>query len=150
MVILPIPTYAQSVSVDVSEVVASDHVTYHYRVINNSELPIVALRIGFDYVRGVSEITALPSGWTFDEGLPKTSISAPEGWEGYVVTTEESPFISITWRTKEAESSHAIAPGVIAEFSIVLPERADQYRTVHYDVLFTDSSHAYGRLISRS
>lgn len=131
---------SSSVQVKVTAQAAGSNTLYSYRVINNGSQPIVAVRIGFDYLHGVSELRLPPLGWTFDDGLPASSASGPAGWEARVVTTEESPFVDMEW-SNEGGAAKDIAPGATGIFRVTVPQPSDAYRTGHFDVILGDSTH---------
>jgi hypothetical protein len=116
-------------------------IRYYYRVINNTEHSIVSLSIGFDYYHGVPELSELPVGWNFNNGLPPSSVTSPSGWTPLVTTQEESNFIFINWDTPENDNRWDIKPGqMLSGFSILLPREDNRYRVGHFDVILSNST----------
>ncbi len=144
------PTWAQvnsGVSVIASQEFRHDGaVLYHYKVENKSDRAIVGIAVGSDYYHGVSELNAYPSGWSFDNGIPDDSASAPADWKAEVITTEESSFVEIQWRN----SGHSdILPNQSASgFGVVLQRQNMLYLTAHWTVLFADGTAASGPLLA--
>jgi len=143
LVLIPAPSaFAQpAVQVKVTEETLGSQTVYSYRVVNQGSQPVVAVRVGFDYLHGVPELPVPPAGWTFDDGLPPLSAAAPAGWETRVVTTEESPSFDIEW-SNESGPAADIAPGTSrAGFRVVLPAPSGAYKTAHFDIILGDSTH---------
>jgi hypothetical protein len=135
------------VLVKVRELVAADHVLYHYTIINNSEHSVVALNIGFDYYYGVPELPVPPLGWELARGLPASSATSPPGWLVRVITTEESPYFDVKWDC-EREIGLNVPPGdTLAGFSVLLKQANSAYRTAHYDVILENATHVSAPLI---
>ena len=147
MIIMPKPVFSQSVNVSVSEMDAADHVTYYYRVINNTAVPIVQVRIGFDKSQLEPPLLlVLPRGWTHDGGLPSDSVGGPPGWQGDVIVSHESDFIYLEWRI-DGNVSDAINPGTVApKFYVVLDKPTEEYRTTTFDVVLANSQQVDGQL----
>jgi hypothetical protein len=138
---------AQPVQVKVIEQPQGSNVIYFYRIVNNGSKPVVALRVGFDYLHGVPELATPPLGWTFDGGLPPGSASAPSGWQTRVVTTEENPFVDIEW-SNEGGASGDIAPGASQSgFRVIVPQASAPYRSGHFDVILGDSTHVSAPMV---
>jgi len=141
------PAYSQPLSlvkVKVSQENLNDgKVRYHYRVFNNSEHAVVAVRVGFDYYHGIPELkNAKPVGWSFYEGLPQGSTTSPSGWDAMVITEEESPYYWVEWRTTHDDPTKDLLPGQMAErLSVVLPQADNRYRNAHFDVILGNSTH---------
>jgi hypothetical protein len=115
---------------------------YHYRVFNNSEHAVVAVRIGFDYYHGIPELKNTPVGWSFYNGLPQGSTTSPNGWNAMVITEEESPYLWVEWRTAHDDPTKDLLPGQMAEgLSVVLPQADNRYRNAHFDVILGNSTH---------
>jgi hypothetical protein len=58
----------------------------------------VAVIVGRDYYHGTSDLVTPATGWTFESGLPTSSVVSPAGWHAAVITTEESRNTEIEWR----------------------------------------------------
>jgi len=111
---------------------------YTYKIINNSGYHITAFRIGFDPQRETPELPATPIGWTPNEGLAQDSTTAPHGWTATLITTEETPFVEIEWRSAD-KTQWSIAPSTTSmDFSVVLPQEVPEYERAHFDVVFSD------------
>jgi hypothetical protein len=137
---------AAPVRVKVFETTDANGATYFYRAENGTTQPIVTLRIGFDYLHGEAQLHALPAGWTFEQGVPQSSTTSPNGWTPRLVTTEESALVDMEW-SSDGGSQFDIAPGATATgFSVRLPQASSEYRTVNFDVILGDSTHVYGVL----
>jgi hypothetical protein len=68
------------VAVKVSQVENSDgSVRYFYRVVNHASAPVVAVIVGRDYYHRTSDLITPPTGWTFESGLPTSSVVSPAG-----------------------------------------------------------------------
>ncbi len=139
-------TAATSVHVKVFESTGATGTTYFYRVVNGADRPIVAVRIGFDYLHGEAQLQTLPVGWTFEQGVPASSTTSPQGWTARLVTTEESALVDMEW-SSDGGSQFDIAAGATASgFSVRLPQASPAYRTANFDVILGDSTHQYGLL----
>lgn len=111
---------------------------YQYRVINSGTKRIVCVAIGSDYYHGIYELKVLPTGWTFDAGLPAASSTSPSGWHADVITLEESPVVDIEWRN---DGTADIMPGqTVSGFSVITPRPDRAYMGSHWTVLFSDST----------
>ena len=138
--------YAQespNVVVKVSEQTLTDgKVIYRYRVINNRvgdnlSNTIVGLSVGYDYYRGVPELSIPPVGWQFEPGLPQNSTKSPCNWQVEAIATEESPYLNLEWRNNGTSD---ILPGqVVSDFSVTVPEADNRYLTGHWTVFFADA-----------
>lgn len=137
---------AASVRVKVYESTGTNGATYSYRVENSTAQPIAGLRVGFDYLHGEAQLHALPAGWTFEQGAPAACLTAPSGWTGRIVTTEESTAVDVEW-SSDGGAQFDIAPGTTGTgFSIRLPRASSEYRTSMFDVILGDSTHVYGSI----
>lgn len=116
---------------------------YHYRVFNDAARPITAFYIGYDYFHGVAELGAVPTGWTFENGIPATSVTSKAGWEPVLTTEEESDVHWISW---SGAATPIVPGGVSGGFSIRLPQPDATYETGHWTVRFNDSTAASARL----
>jgi hypothetical protein len=107
------------VAVKVSQVKTSDgSVRYVYRAVNHASTPFVAVIVGRDYYQGTSDLVTPPTGWTFESGLPISSVVSPAGWHAAVVTTEESRNIEIEWRNDG--QTYDIGNGQTRIFSVLV------------------------------
>jgi hypothetical protein len=130
---------ATAVAVKVSQVKNSDgSVRYSYRVVNHASTPVVAAIVGRDYYRGTSDVVTPPTGWTFESGLPASSVVSPAGWRAAVITTEESRNIEIEWRNDG--QTYDIGNGQTKVFRVLVPRADDKYRSAHWTVIFGDST----------
>src|SRR6266568_6184038 len=75
------------VTVYVRQVPASNGVTYRYRVVNQSNSSITAVSIGYDYYHGVPELASTPMGWDLSSGIPRSSVTSPDGWVSTLVAS---------------------------------------------------------------
>jgi len=117
---------------------SKDNAVYTYKIINNSRYHITAFKIGFDPQREAPELPATPMGWTPSEGLAQDSTTAPNGWTATLITTEETPFVEIEWRSAD-KTQWSIGPGTTSmDFSVVLPQEVPEYERAHFDVVFSD------------
>jgi len=140
--------YAQQspqVAVKVSQLNNSNgSVRYLYRVINQAPGSVVAVIIGRDYYHGISDLVTPPFGWSFDSGLPASSVLSPAGWHATVVTTEESPKIEVEWRS--GGPGDDIGNGQQRVFSVLVSQADDKYRSSHWTTIFGDSTTASATL----
>ncbi len=137
---------AAPVRVKVFESADANGATYSYRVENTTTQPIVAVRIGFDYLHGEAQLHALPTGWTAEQGVPASSTTSPQGWTARLVTTEESNVVDMEWSSDQG-SQFDIAPGATGTgFGVRLPQVAAEYRATDFDVILGDSTHVYGAM----
>jgi hypothetical protein len=133
------------VAVKVSQVKNSDgSVRYLYRVVNHASTPVVAVIVGRNYYHGTSDLVTPPKGWTFESGLPTSSVVSPAGWHAAVVTTEESRNIEIAWCNDG--QAYDIGNGQTSVFSVLVPHADDKYRSAHWTVIFGDSTVASATL----
>jgi len=123
---------------------SAGEVVYHYTVVNRDKRKIVAIDIGRDEEHDRSELTELPIGWTFDEGLPATSATSPPGWEVTLITNEESQYFDIEWRTGDATAIPR--GGKKTGYSVILSKPHPQYMNSHFTVFFSDATTATGTL----
>ncbi len=115
-----------------------DNVVYTYKIVNNSRYHITAFKIGFDPQSETPELPTTPIGWTPSEGLAQDSTTAPHGWTATLITTEETPFVEIEWRSAD-KTQWSIAPGTTSmDFSVVLPREVPEYERAHFDIAFSD------------
>jgi hypothetical protein len=118
---------------------------YQYRVINSGATAIVGFAIGSDYYHGVSQLTTLPQGWDFDNGIPAGSSASPANWHASVVTTEESPLAELEWRNNGTAD---IAPGqTLSGFTVITPQPDNAYLNGLWTVFFSDSTIASAALV---
>jgi hypothetical protein len=111
---------------------------YEYRIVNGGANRIVGFAVGSDYYRGVSELQVPPKGWNFDTGLALGSSTSPTSWKAALVTTEESPFMDLEWRS--AGTADILAGQTATGFSIVTPQPDSKYLNGHWTVFFSDST----------
>lgn len=117
-------------------------VRYNYRVINNSERAVVAVRIGYDYYHAQPELSVLPLGWDFYKGLSQGTTTSPSGWQAMLITQEESDVHWLEWSTDENVATWDILPGqTLSGLSVILPNADNNYRTGHFDVILGNSTH---------
>lgn len=137
-----------AVSVKVYQASEGGGVRYSYRVINDSEQPIVGVKIGFDYLHGEPELVATPRGWTLADGIPASSVASPPGWVPRIVTMEESDYVNLEW-TSDDGAQYDIAPGATKTgFLVLLDSASSAYANAHFDVVFGDSTHEYATLVA--
>jgi len=115
---------------------------YQYRIINHgTSHSVVGLTVGLNYYHNISELEVEPTGWNFDRGIPQTSSTSPRGWHVDVITTEESPYIKLSWRGEEDNPAFDILPGqTLAGFSITTPQPDDHYLTGHWTAYLSDAT----------
>jgi hypothetical protein len=120
-------------------------IRYQYRVINSGPTAIVGFAIGSDYYHGVSQLTTVPKGWDFDNGLPAGSSASPTNWQASVITTEESPFTELEWRNSGTAD---IQPGqTLSGFAVITPQPDNAYLNGLWTVFFSDSTIASAALV---
>ncbi|MDA8169346.1 MAG: hypothetical protein M0Z59_06565 [Nitrospiraceae bacterium] len=120
-------------------------VCYQYLMVNNSPHDVVAMRVGYDYYRGIAELHVLPEGWDFYAGLPRAACASPPGWQCALITQEESGLHFMEWRAGSARS--ALPPGKgVSGFSIILPQADEKYLTGHFDLILGDSTDVSGTI----
>jgi len=125
----------------------ADKVIYTYQLENNSQHPVVVFRIGYNHRDETPELPATPMGWTPSEGLAQDSTTAPHGWTATLITTEETPFVEIEWRSTD-KTQWSIGPGTTSmDFSVVLPQEVPEYERAHFDVVFSNSTRASARMV---
>jgi hypothetical protein len=135
------------VNVRVHKKASRDKVIYTYQLENNSQHSIVVFRIGYNFRDEAPELPESPIGWTLSEGLAQDSTTAPHGWTATLITTEETPFVEIEWRSTD-KTQWSIAPGTTSmDFSVVLPQEVPEYERAHFDVVFSNSTRASARMV---
>jgi hypothetical protein len=124
-----------SVSVTVYETLDRRRAIYHYAVTNHSDRPITTVTVGMDPETGDYSLSPPPSGWTPDNGIVARSIGTPAGWTAEVHDAEESPNVSVWWRTAKGTVS-AIAPGKTLDgFTLVVAVPTDLYHSTGWQVV---------------
>lgn len=117
---------------------------YHYRVTNNSQDNIAAIRIGYDSKNDSDnsnnawELLELPSGWDFTTGIPPASATSPLGWRVYVITLEESELLGVNWVVIDDNSPRLLPGQTFTEMSVTLDKADTNYITGHAFVRFPD------------
>jgi len=120
-------------------------IRYQYRVINSGPTAIVGFAIGSDYYHGVSQLTTVPKGWNFDNGLPAGSSASPTNWQVSVITTEENPLTELEWRNSGTAD---IQPGqTLSGFAVITPQPDNAYLYGLWTVFFSDSTIASAALV---
>ncbi|WP_309895242.1 Ig-like domain-containing protein [Archangium sp.] len=124
-----------------------DKVIYTYQLENNSQHAVMVFRVGYNHRDEAPELPATPIGWTPSEGLAQDSTTAPHGWTATLITTEETPFVEIEWRSTD-KTQWSIGPGTTSmDFSVVLPQEFPEYERAHFDVVFSNSTRASARMV---
>jgi hypothetical protein len=119
-------------------------ITYHYRVVNNSQRNITAVSIGRDSQNDgnpdndVNELLELPAGWNSKLGIPSTSANSPTGWRVSVIAPEENETHAIAWETMNDHSPKLVAGQAVNKMSISLDKADNNYLTGHALVTYTD------------
>ena len=134
------------VNVRVHKKINRDKIIYTYQLENNSQHAVVVFRIGYNHRDETPELPETPIGWTPSEGLAQDSTTAPHGWTATLITTEETPFVEIEWRSAD-KTQWSIGPGTTSmDFSVVLPQEVPEYERAHFDVVFSNSTRASARM----
>ena len=123
----PSPQTSSGVRVLVRKETVSWGVIYKYEVINNSGRRISAIQIGYNKATDTPQLTSMPLDWDFDNGIPPGSQSSPNGWQVELITTEESPYSFLEWRT-QSETGGITHQQSLAGFSVVLLTADDTYQ----------------------
>lgn len=111
-------------TVKVYKEASASAVTYTYSVTNRSEFPLTQVWIGYDYYRGNSELS----------GLDPQQIIVPSGWEGYVVSLEESDKYYVNWNIENHTAS--LKPGqTLSGFKIVMPRDDTRLASSNWTVI---------------
>ncbi|MCR4304400.1 MAG: DUF5011 domain-containing protein [Gallionella sp.] len=118
-------------------------VVYHYRVTNNSQDNIAAVRIGYDTKNDSNnsnntwELLELPTGWDFYTGIPSTSATSPFGWRVFVITLEENEVFGINWETIDDNSPELYPSQTFTGMSVTLDKADINYITGHAFIIFS-------------
>jgi hypothetical protein len=141
-----IPTFfTADVFVTVSKQIVNNNYVYSYRVRNNDSRPILAFEVGHDDSTNASQLSIPPVDWSYDEGLSAASTTSPTDWSTHLITTQESEFHSIEWRTPNTNQN--IQPlQSMTGFSAILPLDDVSYETSSMKVVFADGSTAYAQI----
>lgn len=121
-------------------------ITYHYRVVNNSQRNITAVTIGRDNQNDgnpnndVNELLELPAGWNAKLGIPATSANSPTGWRVSVISPERNEAHAIAWETMNDRSPRLLAGQSVNKMSITLDKADNNYLTGHALVAYTDGN----------
>jgi hypothetical protein len=132
-----------SVSVGVYAEHHGSKFVYHYRVTNNTQNNIAAVRIGYDTKNDTDnnndawELLELPSGWDFKTGIPPTSATSPQGWRVFVITLEESELLGINWETIDDLSPELYPSQTFTDMSVTLDKSDPNYITGHAFIIFS-------------
>ncbi len=139
----PSPTGSLQISVRGSvEDLPNGMVRYRYTVSNNSTQDIVGVFVGYDNEVGTPELLNAPVGWTFEDGVPASSMEEPVDWNGIVVTKEEVPFLSLRWIANDG--IFGLHPGTSSSsFAALLEARHTEFLSVHWAAILAD-----GQIIS--
>jgi hypothetical protein len=109
-------------AVSVYKQATANQVVYTYTVTNKGERPITALSIGFDFYRGVPDLS----------GNVPTQLDSPAGWTARAITVEESDTYELRWENPQAP----ILPGqTVSGFSVTVPGEDPRFATSHWTVL---------------
>lgn len=139
-----IPT--ANVFVTVTKQLVNNTYVYSYRVQNGDSRPILAFEVGYDDSTQTSQLVIPPVDWSYDTGLVAGSTTSPTGWSSNLITTEESEFHSIEWRTENTNQN--IQPlQSMSGFSAVLPQDDVTYGTPSLKVVFADGSTASAQIV---
>ncbi len=133
--------------VKVSVQVVGSKVQYSYRVTNNSPQGIAAFTIGYDSKSNafvddydpdndVHELSELPSGWDFYNGIPAYSRIVPPGWNAEVLLEEENPMHALKFGISDRNTPSILPDQTLGGFTIVLDKADDLYRTGHALIRF--------------
>ena len=96
-------------SVTVSRATRPEGVVYSYALTNRGILPIIGLKIGYDFYRGEVQLSG-----------SRPTLLAPPSWAGTVISLEESDRFEIDWEVESRDA--AIGPGQTgALFRAILP-----------------------------
>lgn len=123
---------------------AGGKISYHYRVVNNSQQNITAVSIGRNNQNDgnpnndVNELLELPAGWNSKLGIPSTSANSPTGWRVSVIAPEENETHAIAWETMNDHSPKLLAGQTVNKMSITLDKADNHYLTGHALATFTD------------
>ena len=134
-----------NVFVTIIKQIVNNNYVYFYKVRNNDSRPILAFEIGYNDSTNASQLSILPVGWNFDTGLSATSTTSPTNWNSNLITTEESEFHSIEWRT-ETPNQNIQPLQTMSGFSVVLPQDDINYKNSNLKVVFADGSVASAHL----
>jgi len=119
---LPAPAIVTSgpVQIYVTKQFSSSNVRYRYRVANGSAFPIKRVTIGYDRSADEAQLSALPAGWSEQNGTPPGSFVAPQGWSFETTPSEEDTVGLIDWVTHD--NARAIVAGQsVSGFEVVVP-----------------------------
>jgi hypothetical protein len=119
---------------------ADGAIRYEYRVVNRGSHRITAVKIGYDYSRGVFELQVTPKGWSFDSGLAQGTFTSPANWQVNVVTEEESPSVEIEWESNEGGTADILPGQTLTGFSIITPGPDDKYLHGHWTAYMADGN----------
>lgn len=122
-------------SVTVSRATRPEGVVYSYALTNRGILPIIGLKIGYDFYRGEVQLSG-----------SRPTLLAPPSWAGTVISLEESDRFEIDWEVESRDA--AIGPGqTVALFRAILPAENSAYQFGHWTVaVAAPPSNASGRL----
>ena len=130
-----------NVLVTITKQFVNNNYVYSYGVQNNDPRPILAFEVGYNDSTNASQLLIPPVGWNYETGLAAGSTASPTDWSSNLITTEESEFHSIEWRTENPNQN--IQPfQSMTGFSIVLPQEDDRYRTSSLRIVFADGNMA--------
>jgi hypothetical protein len=109
-------------AVSVYKQVLTQQVVYTYTVTNKGDRPITALSVGFDFYRGVADLS----------GTVPTQLGSPAGWSARGITVEESDAYELRWENPQAP----IEPGqTVSGFSVTVPAEDARFVQSHWTVL---------------
>ncbi len=132
-----IPT--ANVFVTVTKQIVNNNYVYSYRVRNNDSRPILAFEVGYNDSTSASQLLIPPVDWNYDTGLSASSTASPTGWSSNLITTDESEFHSLEWRTENTNQN--IQPSqTLVGFSVVLPQDDITYLNSSLKIVFADGS----------
>ncbi len=119
-------------------------ISYHYRVINNSQQNITAVAIGRnnrndkDPSNDTNELIDLPAGWNPKLGIPSTSANSPTGWRVSLIAPEENETHSIAWEVINERSPRLLAGQSVNKMSISLDKADNNYMTGHALITYAE------------
>ncbi len=147
--VLAVEDNPPTVNVGVYAVHSGGKITYHYRVINNTQQTVSAVAIGRNKQNegtpdnDVYELLELPSGWNEKFGIPAASSNSPTGWRvSTIAPAEESITHAISWEPLNDKSPKLPAGQTLAKMSVTLDKADFNYLAGHALITFADGSPA--------
>jgi hypothetical protein len=127
------------VLIGVSQENVNGQVKYKYRVLNNAARPITAILIGYDSTLDTPNLMSLPVGWDYFTGLPASSISNPNLWQGDLVTVEENNKTYLRWGVTQNTGKILVGQS-LRGFSITVPAADLSYSSSNSSAALDDGS----------